>query len=80
MSGEGVISSDPDIPFGRWHAGRNPRGATHPSENTRDVRVLHSRKLPREDGVGQATPAPSFLAGSALRLHQMTRQFRGRRA
>lgn len=70
----------PNYAFGCWHAGRNPRGATHPSENTRDVRVLHSRKLPGEDGAGLASPASSFRAVGASRLHQTIHAFRGHRA
>lgn len=60
MSGEGIIPSDPDIPFGRWHSGRNPRGHTQPHENTRDVRLPHRSVLPGEGGGGdRATPASS---------------------
>ena len=66
MSGEGVIPSDSEIPFGRWHAGRNPRGATHPDQNTRDVRMLHLEEPPQEDGAGfPKRPASSFPVRAA---------------
>ena len=62
--GGGLISSDPEIAFGRWHAGRSPRGATHPILNARVVRVLHSKKPPMEDGAGSPPfPASSFPGG-----------------
>lgn len=77
MSGEGVIPSDPEIPFGRWHAGRNPRGATHPHQNTRDVRMLHSEEPPQEDGAGISPkrPASSFSACNHACLHQSAGPF-----
>ncbi|OWK32272.1 hypothetical protein SPMU_05940 [Sphingomonas mucosissima] len=54
MSGEGVIPSDPEIPFGRWQTGRDPRGAA------RDVCLSLSHLLPREGGAGGVLPTPSF--------------------
>jgi hypothetical protein len=76
MSGEGVIPSIPETPFGRWHAGRNPRGATHPSENTRDVRVLHLEEPPTEDGAGfNPGPASSSLAAAARCPSESPRAF-----
>lgn len=81
MSGEGVIPSDPEIPFGRWHAGRDLRGATHPSENTQDVCVPQLEEPPMEDGAGFSPwPASSSLATRLRRLHQITRRFRDYRA
>lgn len=70
MSGEGVIPCDPDIPFGRCQAGRNPRPGTPPSTAARSLpRLPHSDVLPGEGGDGSVAPSSSSRprhAGSPL--------------
>lgn len=59
-----VITS---YPFGRSHAGRKPRGAAHPSENTREACVPHLEEPLTEDGVGFSSRTGAVF--SAHHLH-----------
>lgn len=55
--------------FGRWHAGRDLRGATHPSENTQDVCVLHLEEPPTEDGAGFLSRTDAVFSARHLHNH-----------
>lgn len=81
MSGEGVIPSDPDLPFGRSQTGRDAATtSSNPLVGRGPDCLRHTEVLPREGGVGVVLPASSSPAVNASSLHQTKSTFGGARS